>query len=93
MNVGLKYVFEKMCTYVNVNIEDIDFQDNNWYENYEWTENQQKDFTQWLAYQFRNNNNVRKDVTKLSYRPSKIRAESTANWFILYCGWKLKKEI
>ena len=89
---GMRFVLEKMCTYVDANLDEIDLHEDGWYQQYEWSKEDEEDFTQWLVDKFRNNNNVRKDVTTLPYRPTIARAEMAASWFILYCGWKTKQE-
>jgi hypothetical protein len=90
MNESLKYVFEKMCSYVNVNIDDVDFQKDGWYSEHTWTREQEKDFCDWLVNEIRTNNKVRKEITTLSYRPTKKSTEKAVMWFNFMWGWKIK---
>ena len=49
LNESQKQVFTKMCSYVNVNIDDIDFSKDRWYCEHEWTKEQEQDFCDWLV--------------------------------------------
>jgi len=90
MNESMKYVLEKMCTYVGANYEDIDFQKNNWYWDYSWTQEQEENFCDWLINKIINNAKIRKEITTLHSKPSKKRAKETVMWFNLMWGWKTK---
>lgn len=91
MNSSIIYIFKKMCSYVNVNYEDIDFNENDWYFKYEWSEEQEKDFISWLSNEVRTNNIIRKELTSLQYKPSKKKSYSFAINFNLMFGWKTKE--
>lgn len=92
MTDELKYVLEKMCTYVNLDINDIDIEKEGWYNDHEWEEEDEEHFYHWLTDEFRTNNKVRKQLTQLPSRPSIVRAQDAARWFIFYCGWKTKRK-
>ena len=91
LNESQKQVFTKMCSYVNVNIDDIDFSKDRWYCEHEWTKEQEQDFCDWLVNEIRTNNNIRKELTTLSHRPTKKRVKETVMWFNLMWGWKTKQ--
>lgn len=93
MNDTMKLVLIKMCTYVGVKYEDIDFKKENWYMEHTWTAEQEKDFCDWLINEIRTNNEIRKGITNLPYKPSKKRAKSAVMWFNLMWGWKTKEII
>lgn len=92
MSDSIIYVLKKMCSYVNVVFEDIDFNEDNWYWKYEWTKEQEQNFIEWLANEVKTNNGIRKEITTLPYRPSKTRCVAFANHFNLMFGWKTKIE-
>jgi len=91
-NESLIYVLKKMCSYVNVKYEDIDFKKDNWYWEYEWTQEQEQDFIEWLSNEIKTNNKIRKDMSSLSYRPSKKRSNTFATHFNMMFGWKTKQK-
>ncbi len=92
MSEELVYVLEKMCSYVNADYNDINFDEDDWYFKYEWTKEQETNFINWLTDEIRINNKIRKEISKLRYRPSKKRATLFANYFNMMFGWKTKIE-
>lgn len=86
-----KYVFTKMCSYVDVKYEDVDFSKEDWYLEHTWTKEQEKDFCDWLANEIRTNTKVRNGITTHRYKPSKENAKKTVMWFNLMWGWKTKQ--
>ena len=90
MTESLKFILEKMCSYVDVNFEDIDYTEDNWYWEYEWTQEDEADFIEWLANEIKTNNKVRKEVSNLPYRPSMKKASAFASHFNMMFGWKTK---
>ena len=89
MTKELRHVFEKMFSYVDVNMDDVDMTQDGWYTLYEWTPEQEEDFKIWFAKELKSNNELRKQA-KLPYRPNKYMIEKTINSFILMWGWKTK---
>ena len=87
------HVLKKMCEYVGADFDKIDIKEEGWYEKYEWSEEQEDGFIEWLANEIRTNNKIRKGITTLSYRPTRAKAEAYASWFVAFCGWKTKKEV
>ena len=62
----------------------------------ELNESQKKVFTKMcdmvnVKIEIRTNNNIRKELTTLPYRPTKKRVEKTVMWFNLMWGWKTKQ--
>jgi hypothetical protein len=91
LNKGQIIVFKKMCKMVGADFNSIDFSKDGWYNQYEWTVEQEKEFFNWLSKKIRNNKTIRNDVTTFSFKPNKIRADKTAHWFVFMWGWKLKE--
>jgi len=81
-----------MCSYVNVEYDDIDFNEDNWYWLYEWTQEEERDFIEWLSNEVKTNNTVRKEISCLPYRPSKSKSKLYAEHFNMMFGWKTKIE-
>lgn len=92
MTESMKYVLEKMCSYVNVKYEDVDFKKDNWYWDHLWTIEQEKDFCDWLENELLTNNKVRKELTNLPYRPNKKRVKLAVMMFNLAYGWKTRNK-
>lgn len=90
MKESLKTILEKMCSYVNADYESIDFKEPQWFWKYEWTKDQEDDFTEWLAELIRTDNTTRKELTTLHYRPSKKLCRKFAHGFSQNFGWRLK---
>ena len=90
MTDSFKYVLKKMCSYVNVEYDDIDYKKDNWYWEYEWTREEELDFIEWLANEVKTNNSIRKELSTLPYRPSKKRVKLFAEHFNMMFGWKTK---
>lgn len=92
MSEEFKYLLSKMCSYVGASIDDIDLENDRWYEQYEWTEEQQENFYEWLVDEIKNNNEIRKNFFKLNYKPRKLLRYKLAISFIMMWGWKLKQK-
>lgn len=92
LSYGMRVVLEKMFSYVDANLDETDIKKDGWYSEYEWSEEEEQEFKEWLIDQFMNNRRIRDDVTTMTFTPTRSRAENAANWFILYCGWKTKLE-
>lgn len=84
MNNAMVLVLIKMCSYVGVRFEDVDFKEEKWYLNHSWTAEQEKDFCDWLVNKIRTDNDIRKGLTTLSYKPSIKRTKSAVIWFMLW---------
>ena len=74
LNDILNIVLQKMCSYVGVNIDDINTKEQFWFEAYEWTSEQEEDFRKWLSKTLYENKRIR-DV--LLWYPKKDSARKT----------------
>lgn len=90
MNEATIYVLKKMCSYVDADYDKIDFQEHNWYYKYTWSTIDEENFIDWLTYEVQKNNDVRKGLTSLPYRPGKKMARKFADHFNFMFGWKVK---
>lgn len=87
MNKHLEYILKKQCEYVGITINDIDITKDGWYNEYEWTEEQENDYKKWLKNELKTNHELRKELTKLPYRAPEVRLDAAVNWILLFCGW------
>lgn len=85
MNEELKIILDEMCS--RVGAKDIDFEENEWYLKYSWTEEEQEDFRKWLADFFYNNSKVRRVFHIIK---SKRECNKASGMFILNYGWRTK---
>lgn len=83
----LVIVLKEMCKRVNAKFEDIDFCQDDWFRQYEWTEQGQKDFEKWLADHIYSNEEARQELTIDVIKDERLCKEFAA----LFCsnyGWK-----
>lgn len=81
-------ILEKMCEYVGVTIEDIDWNDEEWFKQYEWTVKEQDNFINWLKKQLKSKN-IMREVAGHSFIDANTR-NKVAMFFVLNYGWKTK---
>lgn len=73
-------LFEELCNRVGADYNNISPQEEGWFDEYEWTEEEQGYFKKWLVNFF-----------SKTLKMDKKEAEATSKWFISTYGWKLKK--
>lgn len=78
-----------MCSYVGANYNDIDFQKENWFLDYEWSTKDSDDFSTWLVNYLKKNSKARREL--MSFPSTRVRAiQKFASHFIFNYGWKDK---
>jgi hypothetical protein len=85
----LTVVLKEMCKRVKAPYKDIDFQKENWFREYEWTEEQEKDFSNWMTDYLYTNKEARNEIS-YSYIKTKKELKKVADFFIMMYGWKIK---
>lgn len=85
---NLYTILEKMCECVGITIQDVNWDDEEWFRQYEWSAKEQDQFIKWL-YKFLNSKPAMMELTGHSIRNAKTR-NSVAISFALYYGWKVK---
>lgn len=85
----IQEILSEMCKRVGTTIEDVDFQTDNWFKLYEWTEEEQEDFKNWLIDYLYVKNKSRKVIATNPIK-NKKHLEKIADWFIFNYGWKIK---
>lgn len=78
-------IFQEMCKRVGAPVEVVD-SSLYWFNEYEWTEEEQEDFKKWLIGYLKKH---RKGFGLEGATDSRV--EHTANLYILNFGWKLKR--
>jgi len=76
-------IFKKLCSYVNANYDEIDFS-SDWYEEHEWTNDNEIDFEKWLTVYFNNNKEARK-----AFNVSANNISDVVERFVFDFGWKI----
>jgi len=89
MNKYLKEILIEMCKRVNAKYEDIDFKKEQWFLEYEWTNEEETSFINWLVDYMKQNKEAR-DTLMMFPRNNKRDLERFANSFIFNYGWKYK---
>lgn len=86
---GIHKILSQMCTSIGVSVNLIDPKKEGWFLEYEWTEEQISDFTDWLANQLYKDKELRKAI--MAYpRKTKAHCKKVALMFVLNYGWKTK---
>jgi hypothetical protein len=83
---GLTKVLTMMCEAVGVKLEDIDFNNPEWYMEHEWTEEQQEEFREKLLQKITKNPKEYEDVIPPRYSNNSRKMQ--VELFILSYGWK-----
>ena len=83
-------VLKKMCDFVYVAIEKVDFNDREWYTQYEWTKATEDRFKEWLVNHLYSNTEVRNNVMARSLK-NKQHIKRFVDFFVFNYGWKYIK--
>ena len=86
-----KEVLKQMCREIRVSFSKIDFDDNEWYLKYSWTQYKQEKFIKWLTDYLYNNKEARVEMLALPIKRSKKYLRKVALDFVFSYGWKTKK--
>ena len=90
MNQYVKEVLTKQCEIVGAKYEDIDFDDDLWFFQHEWTKEQEAEFIRWTTEYLMTNKEARAAIMQVPIRSKKI-CNKAANAFAFNFGWKYKK--
>ena len=84
----LNVILANMCRYVEVNYWDIDFNKNNWFQEYEWSQETEDNFTKWLSEYLYGVKGAQKELcARTSMR--KKECEDADQDFVYQYGWSL----
>ena len=88
----LNIILDKMCTYVGLNREDVNWKDN-YFLKHSWTEEQEEDFRQWLIEELRSKYMMfaLTGYSSQVFKSKKMRTK-VANEFVNWYGWTLQNK-
>jgi len=89
MSKYLEKIMKKMCQIVGANFHKMDFKKPNWYWDYEWTEEQEQEFMDWMAKLMLSHKDARKEFMRF---PSSNKKD-IAKFILQFCmnfGWRSK---
>ena len=87
MHEQVKIVLAKQCEIVGAKYEDINFEDDLWFFERQWTKEQESEFIDWLTDHLRTNKEARVAIMKIPSR-TKSMCKRTAEAFAFNFGWK-----
>lgn len=86
----VKIVLAQQCKIVGARYEDIDFNNDLWFFERQWTEEQESEFIEWLTNHLYNNLEARAAIMSLPSK-NKSMCKRTAEAFAFNFGWKYKE--
>lgn len=90
MKKHLREILREMCNRVNAKISYMDFEDG-WYNEYEWTEEERKEFKEWMTEYLCKNAEARNELMFFPSKDPKILSKF-CNMFVFNYGWRLKDD-
>lgn len=89
---NIQEILNKMCEFVGANIEDVDFNNQQWYWTHSWDEKTQNEFIDWLVEYLKKNNDARNNIMRFPRKNSK-QIRKVAEWFVFNYGWKIEGDV
>lgn len=90
MNKHVIEILKKQCELVGANYKDIDFNDDTWFFEYQWTKDQESEFIEWMTDYLSGNKEARRDLMNVPGK-SKSLCKQVAQAFAFNFGWKYKE--
>lgn len=84
----LELILREMCKRVRCDYDTFDFKQPAWYCVYEWPEEEEKDFTEWLANFLEKHKYVPKNIKRRGERYALHEAKK----IVFNYGWRIKNE-
>lgn len=81
--------FQKLCEIANIDFETIDFYNDEWYEKYSWTTEEEELAIIWVE-RFLTNNKELKNALINKKKISKKDLRKCSEYFVFDFGWKMK---
>jgi len=82
-------ILKKMCEFVNVSIDKIDFNSDTWFQTHKWSLETESKFVEWLQNYLYNNYQARKNIMQTTIK-NKTFIKKFAEMFAFNYGWSLK---
>lgn len=80
-------ILKKQCSYVGANYDDIDFSEDLWFMEFQWSHEQEANFINWMGDYLYNNTQARKDIMAYPRKRKKMCRGAAENFAFNY-GWK-----
>ena len=90
MHEEVEIVLKKQCEIVGVKYEDVDFNNDLWFFEYQWTKDQESEFIEWLTNHLQTRKEARAIIMNMPSR-NKSMCKRTAEAFAFNFGWKYKE--
>lgn len=87
----LKVILEKMCSYTDVLLEDVDISKDGWYTERTWTSEQEHNFMVWLTRYLYENQDAQEKLYHINNASLKA-CQERASWFCMMYGWSTQQE-
>lgn len=87
-NKYLEKILKKQCKMVGADFSKMDFKKDGWFNDYVWTEEQEKRFCDWLM-DYIKDRKVWRNLTDYSHSNKKLREKFAQNWNFSF-GWETK---
>jgi len=87
----LKKVLTKMCSYVGADVDKIDFKKEDWFMDYRWTIEQERDFKRWLTKRLLRNKKTRYTLLRIPTWKDPMRIKNAVEMFAINYGWSYKE--
>lgn len=92
MNDSIIFILKEMCARVGADFDSINFQEeSDWYNKYEWTIQECKQFEKWLSDYLYTNTKARNEVMAFPMKRRKS-TDRLANEFVFMYGWRYHKD-
>lgn len=82
----MKKILKEMCKRVGAKYKEIDFLAEGWFNNYNWTQEEENDFKQWMVKYLDNNRDAFKEISNFDHY-TKENVCKLVDEFVFFCGW------
>jgi len=82
----LKEVLCKMCSMVGADFNKIDFKERYWFRKYSWTQEKEKEFSEWLFNYLKTNRKARNELMEVPLNNNRA-IKNFIQMFLLSYGW------
>lgn len=87
----LKKVLKKMCSYVDADVNKIDFKKEGWFKDYNWTIEQEEDFKQWFIKHLLKHKKMRYTLLRYPALNDITTIKKAVEMFTANYGWTYKE--
>jgi len=87
----LKKVLTKMCSYVGADVDKIDFKKEDWFMDYRWTIEQERDFKRWLKKRLLRHKKARYALLRYPKWKDPTTIRNAVEMFAINYGWQYKE--